>query len=389
MAIKKDPKNQISAAPSPITTDVAAGTAHGKVNKGAEQDAAFQRMMAGITDPDSVEQRKAQDRFVQIDLIGENADDIFGEMLADWAEQNAELLGNDFDPKDPIDVAYSNFKRENPRDAELNHKWEREYDASYSNMMTAVPAGIAGNRVSGTFTPPAYTLDKTKARADLARDIATVSDMYAKEAGISSRDLAKVLGGIATIESRFGVLRRVTGTAYASSAGGALHYLNGTIAGETRQSMSDPRVAARVNTLGVNVANGVSAEEAWTLKEDNILALSLLSRRVVRTLREHPELKDNPVALATRVYQAHNLGDAGANALARGGRFALEALDHKAAANNPMFFRGAGSDQEIQSRYGKFVGAAMAAATPHVDAALMERNRPVTVASLEKPALHL
>ncbi len=66
----KDPKKQISAASLLITTDVAAGTAHGKINKRAEQDAAFQRMMAGITDPDSVEQRKAQDRFVTLSILG-------------------------------------------------------------------------------------------------------------------------------------------------------------------------------------------------------------------------------------------------------------------------------------------------------------------------------
>ena len=33
--------------------------------------------------------------------------------------------------------------------------------------------------------------------------------MYAADAGMSPRDLAAVLGGIATIESRFGVAREV------------------------------------------------------------------------------------------------------------------------------------------------------------------------------------
>jgi hypothetical protein len=354
----------------------------------SEQDPAFQAMMAKIAPADDFLARDFERRRL-LEILYDNADEVSNESLITWAKDNDSVLGQEFDPKDPIDVAHAQFRRKNATDRDLTARFENDnYTSLIINPRVSSQAGRDRNNpnsvIDDGFKIPAFKLNKEQARTDLARDIKTVSEMYARDAGMDAKDFAKVMGGIATIESRFGVLRSVSGTKYASSAGGAYHYLNGTIAGEVRQSMSDPRISSRVATLGVSVSDGVSKSEAWALKEDNILAGSILAKRIVETVRRNPELKNDIEALTTRVYQAHNLGDAGARALARGGRQALESLDHKADDNNPMFFKNTSSDAEVNARYRKFVAGAIASANPLIDVAFSSSPQPTVIAALKK-----
>ncbi len=305
--------------------------------------------------------------------------------VEEWIKKHPSELGTDFKKSDPIDVAYAEFRNKNSTDRTVTAVFESENHASYI-VSPRLPSQAGRDRtipsavIDDGFKVPAFKLSKEQARTELARDIRTVSEMYAADAGMSAKDFAKVMGGIATIESRFGVLRSIPSgaTKYASSAGGAFHYLNGTIAGEVRQSMSDPRIASRVAALGVSVNNGVSTSEAWTLKDDNILAGSILAKRIVETIRKNPELKDDVAALTTRVYQAHNLGDAGARTLAQGG---VSALDDKSKANNPLFFKNAQSDADVNSRYTKFVTGAIASANPLIETAFTTLPETTVVAS--------
>lgn len=286
-------------------------------------------------------------------LFNDNKDSLVSKLFKAEAEP---LVGPPLDLKNPIDAAYVRFHTANPDD--------RKTTATYERYISSVPAGSPHYRpqfhVSNDgFKAPAFTLAPAVAREQLAGDIGKVSKMYAADAGMSEKDFARVMGGIATIESRFGVARSVSGTKYASSAGGAFHYLDATIAGKVRQSLDDdPRISARVASLGVNVSDGVSKGEAWTLKEDNVLAGSILARDIVRMAKARPDLRNDATALATEVYKAHNMGEAGAAALARGGVDALNAVDSRIIANNPMFFRKG----DAQQNYASFVGNAVHAA---------------------------
>ena len=320
----------------------------------------------------------AVQRFRQLQLLEsstalyDNKQDLTDLSIDQWAKAHPNEIGTQFDATDATDNAYAAFRRANPMDREITADYEaRNYSSYIINPRDPSHAGRSrnGSIIDDGFKAPEFKLSKSEARTALSNDIKTVSQMYATEAGMSARDFAKVMSGIATIESSYGVIRSVKGTKYASSAGGAFHYLDRTIAGEVEQNMNDPRIASRVAKLGVTLNNGVAKSEAYTLKEDNILAGSILAKRIVDTVRKNPELKDDIEALATRVYQSHNLGDAGARALARGGRAALEATDHKADDNNPMFFRGASSDAEVNARYTKFVGNAIRSSETFVAAA--------------------
>ncbi len=399
MADKKDTKSPISAAPVAIATAAAPSreialkgttvTRYKAEPSEAPQNPNFTAKPAKTTE------EIAFDRYNQTQLR-ENGHDLTSEPLMNWIKGNIADLGNGFDLNDKIDASYAAFQQANPSDRQLTANFERaEYSPFIYNPRTSHGrhSNSPNSIIDDGFKAPAFKLDKQEARLNLAADIKTVSDMYATEAGMSSKDFAKVLGGIATIESRFGVLRSVSGTKYASSAGGAFHYLDGTIAGEVRNSMSDPRISGRVNRLGVEIHNGVSKSEAFTLKEDNVLAGSILAKRVIEAVRKNPELKDDIAALTTRVYQSHNLGEAGASALARGGRNALEALDHKADDNNPMFFRGTSSDTEINNRYKQFVSNAVASSAALIENTFgssttlaQNRQQPVKVAVATLPS---
>jgi hypothetical protein len=215
------------------------------------------------------------------------------------------------------------------------------------------------------FQTPRFNMnpaEQTVARRNLADAIQVTSAQYGPEAGVSQKDMARALGAIATIESSFGTKRSVVGTKFASSAGGAMHYLDGTIAGEVRANMKDARIAERVSALGVNPADGISKTEAWTLKNDDLLATRLVAIGMVKLAKKHPELAQNPEALATRYYMQHNMGEGGANALERGGVAAVNNADSRIVANNPMFFRGADSSAEVTGRYQKYVVGAMKSA---------------------------
>jgi hypothetical protein len=338
---------------------------------------------------DSQEHTKYLERMRLLEILYDNADEVSKEPLIAWVKNNDTVLGQEFDTKDPIDVAHAQFRRQNTTDREVTAEFENDnFTPLIINPRIPSQAGrdrnIPNAVIDDGFKIPTFKLSKEQARTDLAKNIRTVSEMYAQDAGMDAKDLAKVMGGIATIESRFGVLRSVSGTKYVSSAGGAFHYLNGTIAGEVRQSMSDPRISGRVAALSVSVNDGVSKSEAWVLKEDDVLAGSVLARRIVETVRRNPELRNDIEALTTRVYQAHNLGDAGARALARGGRQALESLDHRADDNNPMFFKNTSSDAEINARYRKFVAGAIASANPLIDVAFSSSPQPTMVAALKR-----
>lgn len=343
-----------------------------------EHDQKFQAMMAGVVGNDDAlpPEEAALRQYQRFMLLTENCRDMLDELREE---------GSGFDPSDPIDQAHAAFKAENPKDRETVAQYEVENLApSYYNPRLPYTMGRGTHSphsvMDDGFRPPTYKLDKNAARTDLARDIATVSKMYAGDAGMSEKDFAKVMGGIATIESRFGVSRSVTGTKHPSSAGGAFHYLDGTIAGEVRNAANDPRITSRVAALGVNTKDGIAKSEAWTLKDDNILAGSVLARHIVDTVKKHPELRNDPAALATRVYQTHNMGEAGANALARGGLTALNAVDSRIAENNPMFFNGAGSSAEVNQRYTKFVAGAVNSASPLIEAAFSVAPPPLTTA---------
>lgn len=391
---KKDTKPPISGAPVAIVTPVAPSrevalksSTHSRYkaeNPGPRQNGAIPE-----SPPKTVEEI-AEDRYKQMIML--NGHDLTSLSLTDWIKTNLFQLGADFNPNDKIDRSYAQFLQANPNDREITAAFEAHHysplvlDPRFSSHggYSTSPNAI----IDDGFKTPGFKLDKHQARTALAADIKTVSDMYAADAGMSPKDFAKVMGGIATIESNFGVFRSVKGAKYASSAGGAFHYLDGTIAGEVRQSSSDPRISSRVNMLGVNIKDGVTKSEAWSLKDDNILAGSILAKRIIDTVRKNPELKDDIAALTTRVYQSHNLGEAGANALARGGRRALEAMDHRADDNNPMFFRGASSDTEINNRYKKYVSGAVASVAPLIAEAFadpsplaLQDKKPIRVAT--------
>lgn len=280
---------------------------------------------------------------------------------------NVDNVGPGFDPKNPIDQVFSAFRRDNSGDRETTAHFERyvlqnpQYYPRYS---------VTPDKPGQSFVPPAFKIDPTEARKNLAKDLVTVSNMYAAEAGMKPADFAKVLGGVAVIESRFGVLREVKGTKYESSASGAFHYLNGTMAGHLRNNAGDKRITDRLTSLGIDINDGISKREVWLAKDDNIVAGSTLAKDVIRIVQANPALRSDPEALIKRVYQEHNMGAAGARALAQGGITAVEKVDHRIDDNNPMFFRGASSAKEVDNRYAAFTGKAFNAAAPLIDEAM-------------------
>jgi hypothetical protein len=360
-----------------------------------ERDAPFQKAIKNVTpvatsseDMNDERRQAAQWSFLNIFGWNKNKEDVTSDVspLLSWIDINKDELGQGFDKNQPTDMAYAEFKRANKGDDEITARYESEqllphYRTAHasSSRTTASQPLSRFSVIDDGFKAPKTNLPANEARTELATDIRKVSKMYAAEAGMSEKDFAKVLGGIATIESRFGVLRSVSGTKYASSAGGAFHYLDGTIAAEVKQSMNDPRIASRVAELGVNVKDGVKKSEAYTLKEDNILAGSILAKQIVETARKHPELKNDITELATRIYQSHNLGEAGAKALAQGGRSELERVSSKADDNNPMFFKGAKSDEDVNNRYSRFVSSAIVSASPLIETAFAGQASPSVV----------
>jgi hypothetical protein len=381
MVVKKDDKttgktppaaDTLLAAPFPdvkpaTKTQIAAARADTKFQKNLSQ-------ITGQSQHDSDEEKELTifdlewNQFVLSQLFSGNAEDMTWRTQDEKGEPIIKYMAkNGLDPKDGIDRAFAEFQQANPRDREITSRYESHFVPQYS-----VDHPVYSVAPSAGFKPPAFTMSKTEARAKLAADIVTVSGMYAADAGMSKEDFAKVLGGVAVIESSFGVIREVKGTKHPSSAGGPLHYLDGTIAGKTREKMiSDPRIASRVDALGINVKDGVSKAEAWGLKDDNILAGSVLANDLVKLVKQNPHLKGDVAALTARLYQTHNMGDAGARALAQGGIQAVNRIDHRIAENNPMFFRGASSTDEVQSRYTSFTAKAVGAATPLLEDAMM------------------
>ncbi len=382
MVVIKDDKTSKDKAPA-VDTLLAAPfpdvkPATNNQIKAARGDKSFQKTLSQITGQPERDDKHEEEPslwdlemqyFVLTRLFGGNADDMTGRFSdpddALPLVKYMQKLG--LDPKDPIDSAHAGFHRENRSDRQITSDFESRYIPQYAianpNYSVAPSAG---------FKPPAFTMSKTEARAKLAADIVTVSGMYAAEAGMSKEDFAKVLGGVAVIESRFGVAREVKGTKHPSSASGAFHYLDGTMAGKLREKMaSDPRITARVDTLGINVKDGVSKAEAWGLKDDNILSASVLANDLVKLVKQNPQLKGDVAALTARLYQTHNMGDAGARALAQGGIQAVNKLDPRIAENNQLFFGKTSSTEEVQARYTNFTAKAVGAATPLLEEALM------------------
>lgn len=321
----------------------------------SEHDPAFQRMMGQIaTNAEQITEPPAAE-FIPIDVRR-----LLNPQLALAAdarfEESLESLG----------TVYDDFQKSPEGEARAQALAAR--DTEFSSFCYRPGKGGTGRsshpsciRDDG-FKTPRFSMnpaEQVAARTNLTNAINLTSAQYAAEAGVSQKDMARALGAIATIESRFGTQRSVVGSKYASSAGGSMHYLDGTIAAEVRANMGDRRVAERVAALGINPADGISKSEAWTLKNDDLLATRLVAIGIVNLAKKHPELARDPEALATRYYMQHNLGAGGANALLQGG---VSAVGEKAAANNPMFFRGAESSAEVTGRYRKFVVGAMASA---------------------------
>lgn len=381
----------------------------------SETDPKYQHMMNGIitsnsSDTTEIANEKQSRLWYFIQLLRGTRDELTNQDLDNtpiekWIVTHKDELGENFNPKDSIDMSYAEALRNTPDRERLLGEYERmvEGDNSSPYAQQRIYKNVGEIKSSpewksssenntqnhsaqkqDNYKPNPEKLDPVKARTALAADIATVSKMYAAEAGLSEKDLAKVLGGIATIESKFGTLRSTP----LSSAGGAFHYINSTIKGEVIQSIKDPRIAEQVREHGLDITSStkqknISNKDAWELKEDNVLVGSLVAKNVIKALQKHPELRNDVNALTTYVYQSHNLGEGGANALARGGRAELERVSSKADNNNPMFFRGAKSDEEVQKRYHNFVSNAIASASPLIDASFAGEQRTM-VATADK-----
>ncbi len=351
--------NPVDASIAALSRPMARGKATPPPASGSEQDSAFQEMMkkivsnAGqITDPPAEE-------FVPID-VRRLLDAQLALAFDNRFEEYLESLGKSFDSFQESLEGEEHARAMAARDAEFAGFCYKS-SGKGSLRRYSHPSCI---RDDG-FQTPRFNMNPAEqrtARTHLANAIQLTAAQYGPEAAVSQKDMARALGAIATIESSFGTKRSVVGTKFASSAGGAMHYLDGTIAGEVRANMGDRRIAERVAALGVNPADGISKTEAWTLKNDDLLATRLVAIGMVKLAKKHPELAQNPEALATRYYMQHNMGEGGANALERGGVAAVNNTDSRIVANNPMFFRGADSSAEVTDRYRKYVVGAMKSA---------------------------
>ncbi|HRK97860.1 MAG TPA: hypothetical protein PLE43_05190 [Alphaproteobacteria bacterium] len=332
--------------------------------KSSIRNAAFQRMMREMGQGEDGSELTAEEKDAE---KARKSSYYVASLWRDTMQENLDNLLAAIDPNDDIDRVYDSF-----------HDPEREaylasVDNDYQNgFRSGSHGGSSGS--TGRWVSPSFNLSKSELRGQLASDITEVSHMYAADAGMSPRDLAAVLGGIATIESRFGVAREVRGTKYASSASGAFHYLDGTMRGELKQYGSDPRIAARINKLGINVSDGVDKSEVMALKDDNILAASIKAKDIVAIVKRHPELAKDVDGLVAEVYKQHNMGEAGARAFNRGGIGAVAQIDHRIIGNNPMFFRGTNDSNVVANRYEQFTAKAVSASASHLDTAFAAYN---------------
>lgn len=351
--------SHLEAAIAEVSRPRTKGNATPPAASSSEHDPAFQKTIGKIVDnADQITEPPVAD-FLPID-VRRLIDPQLALAFDNRFEEHLEALGQSYDSfqKSPEGVARAQAMA--ARDAEFSgfcYKPSSKGGLGKSSHPSCI-------RDDG-FQTPRFSMnpaEQTAARTHLANAIQVTSAQYGPEAGVSPKDMARALGAIATIESSFGTKRSVVGTKFASSAGGAMHYLDGTIAGEVRANMKDARIAERVSALGVNPADGISKTEAWTLKNDDLLATRLVAIGMVKLAKKHPELAQNPEALATRYYMQHNMGEGGANALERGGVAAVNNADSRIVANNPMFFRGADSSAEVTGRYQKYVVGAMKSA---------------------------
>ncbi|HNQ92422.1 MAG TPA: hypothetical protein PKI93_05760 [Alphaproteobacteria bacterium] len=236
-------------------------------------------------------------------------------------------------------------------------------DTTMRGLQKRLDAGFDKTRL------PSFNLSSDERRSALARDIVVVSERYSSQAGMSARDFAAVIGGIATIESSFGTKREVKGTKHVSSASGSLHYLDGTMRGEISKLAADSPIRTLIRQMGIDITDGISKQEVRELKDNNILAGSVLARKIVDVVNENPSLRNDVHALTAEVYRRHNMGDAGARAFANGGIEAVNKVDSRIADNNPIFFRGTDNSAVVAERYNKFSANAVNAASPLLDAA--------------------
>ncbi len=286
-----------------------------------------------------------------------------------------ELAGLNFKPQDEIDNTYVDFHREFP--------------------FETVGGGHAGggstfsgssNRFTGNFDPSSLrsaSLDRTQKRTELASAIVEVSGHYAPQANMDPRVMARVLGAVGVIESRFGEARQVVSSRFKSSASGSMHFIDSTGLGEYRQNINDnyimTQLVQRVGPVDPQTKAGI-----MRIKDCDHVAVSWVAKRILEVVQRNPDIKDNPEAIFMELYQRHNMGVGAYAIFKKGGLKALLSASPVTAENNPVFFRGADSTEGVNDRYMAYGRRAMNASARLIDEAFAKKNG-VDVTATVKP----
>jgi hypothetical protein len=208
---------------------------------------------------------------------------------------------------------------------------------------------------------PVDPREQTAARQTLRGAIDRTSVDYAKAAGMDSASFSQVLDAIAMRESAYGARRFVANSALPSTAGGSFHFLDGTVEGKIEQRSSNPDILKRVTALGINPSK-MGVRESERAKNNDDLSSRIVALDVIDHVRANPALRKNPLELATEVFMTHNMGSGGKNALIKSGVDGLQTLGQKGqeiVANNPTYFRGATTYDQVRNNYREDMRAMM------------------------------
>lgn len=279
-----------------------------------------------------------------------------------------ELAGLNFQPQDEIDRVYQEYRT----DLLLENVGN-----GYTGGGSVFSGGVGGShRFSGGFDPSALrsaNLDRTQRREELATAIADVSGHYAPQADMDPKVMAKVLGAVGVIESRFGEARQVVSSRFKSSASGSMHFIDGTALGEYRQNINDnyimAQLAQRVGPVDPRTKAGI-----MRIKDCDHVAVSWVAKHILEVVKNNPAIKNKPEAIFMELYQRHNMGEGAYAVFKKGGLSALLARFPVTAENNPMFFRGAGDKGEVDGRYMEYGKRAMNASARLIDDAFLKKN---------------